>query len=66
MLDGGHCPMSYNDNGKEVLNMLQAKEVYEMLKLNKDRIKYFKKQGIFISEYPGAGYPERDIARLKK
>lgn len=46
--------------------MLQAKEVYEMLKLNKDRIKYFKKQGIFKSEYPGAGYSERDVARLKK
>lgn len=46
--------------------MKRAKEVCEMLGINKNRIKYFKKQGIFVSENKETGYSEKDIDRLKK
>lgn len=52
------------DNERAALK--QAKEVYELLGINHDRIKYFKKMGVFKSEIPRAGYTANDIARLKQ
>ena len=51
-------------NEKEVLK--KAKEVCELLGINNDRLKYFKKMEIFASETKQAGYTPNDIARLKK
>lgn len=44
----------------------QAKEVCEMLGINNDRLKYFKKRGVFVSETSRAGYTAKDIDRLKQ
>lgn len=35
---------------KEKVMLKQAKEVCELLGINNDRLKYFKKMGIFVSE----------------
>ncbi len=44
----------------------QTKEVCEMLGINNDRLKYFKKRDVFVSETSRAGYAAKDIARLKQ
>lgn len=41
---------------KEKVALKQAKEVYELLGINNNRLKYFKKKGIFVSETKKAGY----------
>ena len=51
---------------KEKVALKQAKEVYELLGINNNRLKYFKKKGIFVSETKKAGYTANDIARLKQ
>lgn len=63
----------YDGIRKEVLSMSNeklvlksAREVCELLGINNDRIKYFKKMGIFMSETSKAGYTENDITRLKQ
>lgn len=73
ILDGEIVPIRYDGVRKEVLNMSkekvvlkQAKEVCELLGINNDRLKYFKKMGIFVSETKKAGYTANDIARLKQ
>lgn len=38
----------------------QAKEVCEILGINNDRLKYFKKRGVFVSETSRAGYTAKD------
>jgi DNA-binding transcriptional MerR regulator len=50
---------------------MQAKEVTKKLGINRDRIKYFKKHGVFIPEIAiidskNAEYTERDVVTLKK
>jgi len=49
---------------------MQAKEVIKRLGINRDRIKYFRKQGVFESENPPLGnkspeYTNRDVENLK-
>ena len=51
---------------KEKVMLKQAKEVCELLGINNDRLKYFKKMGIFVSETKKAGYTAKDITRLKQ
>ena len=51
---------------KEKVVLKQAKEVCELLGINADRIKYFKKMEIFVSETKKVGYTANDIARLKQ
>lgn len=51
---------------KEKVVLKQAKEVCELLGINNDRLKYFKKREIFVSETKKAGYTANDIARLKQ
>lgn len=51
---------------KEKVALKQAKEVYKLLGINNNRLKYFKKKGIFVSETKKAGYTANDIARLKQ
>lgn len=46
---------------KEKVMLKQAKEVCELLGINNDRLKYFKKMGIFVSETKKAGYTAKDI-----
>lgn len=46
--------------------LIQAKDVRELLDINNDRIKYFKKMGVFVSETSKAGYTVKDVERLKK
>lgn len=50
----------------EKLVLKQAKEVCELLGINNDRLKYFKKKGVFVSETKKAGYTAKDITRLKQ
>ena len=50
----------------EKLVLKQAKEVCKLLGINNNRLKYFKKMGIFMSETREAGYTANDIARLKQ
>ncbi|MDE1549835.1 MerR family transcriptional regulator [Jeotgalibaca caeni] len=51
---------------------MQNKEVTEKLGINRERIKYFKKQAVFVPEKPFADssknivYTERDFTALKK
>lgn len=50
---------------------MQTKEVTKMLGINRERIKYFKKQGVFIPEKAitdrkNSEYTERDVAALRK
>lgn len=50
---------------------MQTKEVTKMLGVNRERIKYFKKQGVFVPEKAiidskNAEYTERDAAALRK
>ena len=49
---------------KEKVMLKQAKEVCELLGINNDRLKYFKKMGIFVSETKKAGYTAKDITCL--
>ncbi len=52
--------------GIEQKILKQSKEVCELLGINNDRLKYFKKMGIFVSETSKSGYTPKDIARLKQ
>ncbi|MDT3702175.1 MAG: MerR family transcriptional regulator [Thermincola sp.] len=50
---------------------MQTKEVTKMLGINRDRIKYFKKHGVFVSEKAitdskNVEFTERDVATLRK
>lgn len=50
---------------------MQTKEVTKILGINRERIKYFKKQGVFVPEKAitdskNVEYTERDVAALKK
>lgn len=50
---------------------MQTKEVTKILGINRERIKYFKKQGVFVPEKAitnrnNAEYTERDVAILRK
>lgn len=50
---------------------MQTKEVTKILGINRERIKYFKKQGVFvlektITDSKNAEYTERDVAALRK
>lgn len=40
----------------------QTKEVCEMLGINNDRLKYFKKRDVFVSETSRAGYAAKNKA----
>lgn len=51
---------------KEKIVIKQAKEVCELLGINNERLKYFKKKGVFTSEITTAGYIANDIDRLKQ
>ena len=51
---------------REQLSFKQAKEVCKILGIKNDRLKYFKKMGIFVSETKKKGYTVNDIERLKK
>lgn len=49
---------------------MQTKEVTKLLGINRERIKYFKKQGVFVPEKAitdskNAEYTERDVATLE-
>ncbi len=46
--------------------VMQAKEVCDLLGINPDKIKYYKKKCVFESETRKAGYTAKDIARLKQ
>ena len=46
---------------KEKIVLKQAKEVCELLGLNNNRLKYFKKMGIFVPETKKADYTANDI-----
>ena len=49
---------------------MQTKDVTKMLGIDRDRIKYFKKQGVFVPEHSSTGnnstYTEHDVELLKK
>lgn len=47
---------------KEKIVLKQAKEVCELLGLNNNRLKYFKKMEIFVPETKKADYTANDIA----
>lgn len=51
---------------KEKVVVKQAKEVCELLRIKNERLKYFKKKGVFTSEITTAGYTANDIDRLKQ
>lgn len=51
---------------KEKLVLKQAKEVCELLGIKNDRLKYFKKMGVFVSEIKETGYTTNGINRLKQ
>ena len=51
---------------KEKVALKQAKEACELLGVNNNRLKYFKKMEIFVSETKKAVYTANDIARLKQ
>lgn len=51
---------------KEKVVIKQAKEVCELLRIKNERLKYFKKKGVFTSEITTAGYTANDIDRLKQ
>jgi len=46
--------------------MLQTKDVTKKLGINRDRIKYFKRQGVFIQENPAEGFTDKDIYNLER
>lgn len=46
--------------------LMSAKEVLNLLGINNDRLKYFKKKKVFVSETAKAGYTPNDVARLKQ
>lgn len=53
------------------MQIMQTKEVTKMLGINRERIKYLKKQGVFVPEKAitdskNAEYTERDAAALRK
>jgi DNA-binding transcriptional MerR regulator len=53
------------------MQIMQTREVTKKLGINRERIKYFKKQGVFIPEKTipdskNAEYTERDVAALRK
>ena len=50
----------------EKLVLKSAKEVCDLLSINNNHIKYFKKMEIFVSETSKAGYTGNDITRLKQ
>jgi len=50
---------------------MRTKEVTKMLGINRERVKYFKKQGVFVPEKTitdgkNAEYTEMDVATLRK
>ena len=50
---------------------MKPKEVTDLLGINRDRIKYFREQGVFSPELPANGqksqeYTERDVEKLKQ
>ena len=54
-----------------VMKIMHTKEVTELLGIKRERIKYFKKQGVFahekaITDSKNAEYTERDVAALRK
>ena len=51
---------------EEKVVLKQAKEVCKLLGINNDRLKYFKRKGVFESETKEAGYTANDIARLEQ
>lgn len=61
----------YNNGRKDVLRGMQAKEVAETLGITQNRIKYFKRQGVFKPEKHYSGckntdYTAKDIEELKQ
>ncbi len=53
------------------MKIMHTKEVTELLGIKRERIKYFKKQGVFahekaITDSKNAEYTERDVAALRK
>ena len=51
---------------KEKVMLKQAKDVCELLGINNDRLKYFKKMGIFVSETKKAGYTAKEIKAISR
>ena len=69
MLDGDKVPTCYIEIRKEVDDM-RPKEIQKKLGINADRIKLFKREGVFTPENPPSGnrgtdYTESDFKNLQ-
>lgn len=65
MLDGDNLPIMYDTYRKEMKKLMQTKDVTKLLGINRDRIKYFKKQGVFMQTSP-PDYSDGDLDNLKR